>query len=202
MKKLNPTLLVGSTIAIALSMIGTAISSLGLSEEAIRLALRETARLSLLLFLVIFIASPLQSLSQNKASKWLMLHRRYLGISFGASHLIHLALIVWLILAYSDGGLLNIAPLSSYIVGVIAYAFILVMLITSNNQSIKYLGYKRWKQLHSYGMYVLFFTFFITYAGLLEVDLAFYLPIVIGLIVAALLRISSSFKSTKKVRTA
>lgn len=198
MKKLNPIILVGSTVVIALVMTGLAMMSLGVTEDAIKLSLRETARLSLFLFLLVFVTAPLHQLLKNSATKWLMIHRRYLGISFGASHLIHLILIIWLIVGYSDGDLLSLAPLDTYLVGGIAYIFIIAMLITSNNHSITRLGHQRWKRLHRYGMNFIYFTFLISYAGLLEVDMAFYLPFLGLILLAALVRIFASVKNSKK----
>jgi sulfoxide reductase heme-binding subunit YedZ len=114
MKRANPNLLIGSTIAFSMVIVGITFLIFGLSEESLRLSLRETARISVAIFLLVFIASSFHQLSRSRISKWLMINRRYLGISFGASHLIHLALIVWLIYSYSSGNLLSIAPLNSY----------------------------------------------------------------------------------------
>jgi DMSO/TMAO reductase YedYZ heme-binding membrane subunit len=202
MKRANPNLLIGSTIAFSMVIVGITFLIFGLSEESLRLSLRETARISVAIFLLVFIASSFHQLSRSRISKWLMINRRYLGISFGASHLIHLALIVWLIYSYSSGNLLSIAPLNSYMVGGIGYIFIIAMLITSNNQSIKRLGRKRWKMLHTSGMYYLFLSFIMSFVDLLEKDFSFYLPLVLALVLAACIRLLAAFSNVKKVRVA
>jgi DMSO/TMAO reductase YedYZ heme-binding membrane subunit len=202
MKRANPNLLIGSTIAFSMVIVGITFLIFGLSEESLRLSLRETARISVAIFLLVFIASSFHQLSRSRISKWLMINRRYLGISFGASHLIHLALIVWLIYSYSSGNLLSIAPLNSYMVGGIGYIFIIAMLITSNNQSMKRLGRKRWKILHTSGMYYLFLSFIMSFVGLLEKDFSFYLPLVLALVLAACIRLLAVFSNVKKVRVA
>ena len=198
----NVNLLVGSTIAFSMAVFGITFSIFGLNEESLRLSLRGTARISLAIFFLVFIASSFHQLSRSRISKWLMINRRYLGISFGVSHLIHLVLIVWLIYSYSNGNLLSIAPLDSYIIGGIGYVFIIAMLITSNNQSIKRLGRKRWKMLHTSGMYYLFLSFIMSFIGLLEKDFSFYLPLVLALILAACIRLLAVFSNIKKVRAA
>lgn len=202
MKRANPNLLIGSTIAFSMVIVGITFSIFGLSEESLRLSLRETARISVAIFLLVFIASSFHQLSRSRISKWLMINRRYLGISFGASHLIHLVLIVWLIYSYSSGNLLSIAPLNSYMVGGIGYIFIIAMLITSNNQSMKRLGRKRWKMLHTSGMYYLFLSFIMSFVDLLEKDFSFYLPLVLALVLAACIRLLAAFSNVKKVRVA
>lgn len=203
MKKTSPSLILGLITAISLIVVGTTLSTLGLSEESMRLTLRETARISTLIFTLIFIASPFHKLIRNDTSKWLMVNRRYLGIGFGVSHLIHLALIICLISMYSNGEPLSMAPMTNYIVGGIGYLLIFAMLATSNNQSVKYLGHKRWKRLHTFGMYYLLLAFLSSYIGLLEKDFSFYVPIVLILALACLTRAFSFFSgSTKKARIA
>jgi sulfoxide reductase heme-binding subunit YedZ len=98
--------------------------------------------------------------------------------------------------------LLSIAPLNSYMVGGIGYIFIIAMLITSNNQSIKRLGRKRWKMLHTSGMYYLFLSFIMSFVDLLEKDFSFYLPLVLALVLAACIRLLAAFSNVKKVRVA
>lgn len=202
MKKANPYVLVGSTMVVCMTVVGLTFSMLGIDEASLRIALRETARISLLLFLLVFIASPLQRISKSSLSKYLMINRRYLGICFATSHFIHLALILSLIYLYSGGDLLSVAPLNSFIVGGIGYAFIIAMTLTSNNQSLKRLGPKRWKTLHRVGMYYLLVSFLASYAGLLEKDFLFYLPFVIALAFAMVIRLVAFMTTSKRLRTA
>lgn len=203
MNKTSPTWIIGLIGITSLIVVGITLSTLGVSEESLRLTLRETANISTLIFILIFIASPLHKLMKNDISKWVMVNRRYLGIGFGVSHLIHLALIIFLISMYSNGELLSIAPLTTYIVGGIGYLLIFAMLATSNNQSVKYLGHKHWKKLHTFGMYYLLLAFLSSYIGLLEKDFAFYAPIVLALALACLARVLAFIShSTKKARIA
>jgi len=196
MNKTRPALVIGTITLTSLFTIGSTLLAFGMSEESLRLTLRETARISTLIFILIFIASPVHKLMKNNLSRWLMVNRRYLGISFGISHIIHLGLILFLMLAYSNGELLKIASVTTYTVGGIGYALIFAMLATSNNRSVKYLGHKRWKTLHTFGMYYLLLAFLSSYIGLLEKDLFFYAPIVLSLVLACLIRAFAFFSNT------
>lgn len=201
MTKVNPYLFVGSITAIIIAMVVVTLMFTGINEDAVRLVIRETARTSLLLFLMTFMTRPFQKLLKNNLSKWLMINRRYLGISFGISHLIHMSLIIWLIITFAEGDWLSIAPLSSYIIGGIGYLFILAMLATSNDRAIKKLGRKRWKLLHTTGMYSLYLIFLVSYLGLIEVNQAFYLPIFALLIAAGGIRLYALRTRSRKAIT-
>lgn len=57
-------------------------------QEAVRLGIRLTARISLILFSIAFITSSLRFILKNKFSFW-MKKRRAVGLSFAFSHLLH-----------------------------------------------------------------------------------------------------------------
>lgn len=195
MNKRYPWLLIGFTASLSLLIVVGTFLTQGINEDALRLTLRETARISFVLFLIVFLTSPFYVLRKNSATLWLMQHRRYLGISFGVSHLIHLVLIVYLVVGYSQGNPNNIATIDTYLIGGLGYLFIIAMLITSNNQSVKYLGFKRWKLLHRSGMYFLFISFLMSFIGLLEKDLPFYLPFVMAMLLALSIRVTAFYKT-------
>ena len=66
----------------------------GWDAEGIRLVIRATARTSLVLFVLAFTASAMVELLPSDATRWQRRNRRYLGVSFAVSHLIHLIAIV------------------------------------------------------------------------------------------------------------
>jgi DMSO/TMAO reductase YedYZ heme-binding membrane subunit len=117
------------------------------SEESFRLMLRYTARIALLIYLVIFIARPLRQLSISATSKWLLKNRRYLGISFAAVMTVHLIYLVWL-----NG----VQPVFA---GMAAFALIYLMLVTSFDKPAAMLGPRRWRMLHKVGIYAIGFGF-------------------------------------------
>src|SRR5512143_359766 len=66
----------------------------GTGEEGVRAVIRHSAQTSILLFMAAYVASSLRPLWRTPVSKWLLANRRYVGLSYAASHTIHLAAIV------------------------------------------------------------------------------------------------------------
>src|SRR5919109_3608715 len=66
----------------------------GFEVDGVRMVIRFTARTSLLLFCLAFAAAALALLWPNAWTRWLRRNRRYLGLSFAASHAIHAVAIV------------------------------------------------------------------------------------------------------------
>src|SRR3569623_1476748 len=98
----------------------------GFEVDGIRMVIRFTARTSLLFFCLAFSAAALARLWPNAYTRWQRRNRRYLGLSFAASHAIHAVAII----AFA-----NMAPASfaeatspaSYIFGGIGYAVIIAL---------------------------------------------------------------------------
>jgi hypothetical protein len=61
----------------------------GPDVEATQLALRTTARMSFVWFMLAFVASPLAQLAPGPASAWLLRRRRAFGVIFGLSMTMH-----------------------------------------------------------------------------------------------------------------
>jgi DMSO/TMAO reductase YedYZ heme-binding membrane subunit len=112
-------------------------------EDSLGVTLRVSARLAILLYLLIFVARPLRDLSVNALSRSLIRNRRLIGIAFAAIMSAHLVLLIML-----NG-------FQAAIFGMIVYAFMYLMLITSFNKPTAALGPKRWKILHKTGLYVI-----------------------------------------------
>jgi DMSO/TMAO reductase YedYZ heme-binding membrane subunit len=132
----------------------------GAGEEGVRQVLRLTARTSGFLFLVAFVASALRKTWRNSATKWLVTNRRYVGVSFAASHAIHLMAIVALALIVPD----PYDPVT-LVMGGVGYGLILAMTLTSSDAAVSRMGLRRWKQLHTAGIYYLWVVFTFTFAG-------------------------------------
>jgi len=128
----------------------------GGDEAGIRLAIRTTARSSLLLFSAASAASALRRLWQVPATAWLLRNRRYLGVSFGVSHALH-ALGIALLAARFPAGF---APDPVTLVfGGLGYAFLAALVATSFDRSAAWLGRRRWRLLHATGVWVLSLVF-------------------------------------------
>ncbi|EFG9153081.1 hypothetical protein BL864_005536, partial [Escherichia coli] len=83
-------LLAGALMAMAVAIWAVG----GLDVEATRLVIRATARSSLLLFLLAFVASSAVQLWPGEATRWLLRNRRYFGLAFAFSHGIHAVAII------------------------------------------------------------------------------------------------------------
>ena len=122
--------------------------------------LRATARTSLLLFLGVFLASTVRSRWPNRATEWLFDNRRYLGVSFATSHTVHFAAI--LALTRMSAGHPDPVVL---LLGGLGYLFILAMVATSFDATAALLGARRWKRLHTAGIFYVWTVFVLTYLG-------------------------------------
>lgn len=149
---------VGTSIAVILALILATIAIDGTGEEGIRAAIRLTARTSVLLFTAAFAASALRRLWQTGFTRWLRRRRRQVGLSFAASHGLHLLAIVALAVRFPDVFWPNTKTIT-LVVGGLGYVFVLLMALTSNDASVRLLGGRRWSALHTTGAYVLWFIF-------------------------------------------
>lgn len=164
MKKLFDGPRIAITVALVdLALVTALLFSREMDEPNLRIALRYTARLSLVLFLLAFSASTLVRMFPSGPTRWLMRNRRYVGLSFAASHIIHLGVILTFTGIVFDWDFLRANTLVTYFGGGLAYVFIFAMALTSNDRSVRMLG-RRWKQVHTVGIYYNFLIFFASYA--------------------------------------
>jgi DMSO/TMAO reductase YedYZ heme-binding membrane subunit len=143
-----------SFVAFATAVI---LAAAGAGERGMHLLLRTTALASLTFFLCAFVASPLHALRPGGAAEWLVDNRRYLGLSFAVSHFVHLVAIVELvrITARSPSAV-------TLVIGGIGYVLLFAMAATSSDAAIAWLGARRWRQLHSFGLHYLWGVFTLT----------------------------------------
>jgi hypothetical protein len=147
---------VGALTAIVLGLHGT-------GEDGMRALLRATARTSLALFLLAYLASTLRALVDRPLPRWLIRNRRYVGVSLAVSHLVHGVAIVGLSRATA-------APPASgtLVAGGLAYGLLAAMVATSFDRSAAWLGPRAWNRLHRTGIHYLWFIFAFTFAGTLS----------------------------------
>ncbi len=155
----------------------------GINEPSMRLAIRATARTSCILFIAAFVAAPLQQIWRNSFTQWLRRNRRYLGVSFAVSHGFH-AIAIFGLAIVTSGDSYQSDP-----GGMLGYLFIVAMTLTSFNRTAAWLGQRPWQILHTVGMYYLWLAFLIAFSGRLSESILLYLPIVILLILAIMLRL-------------
>ena len=130
--------------------------------EGVRMVIRFTARSSLLLFCLAFSAAALARLWPNAWTRWQRRNRRYLGLSFAASHAIHAVAIV-AFAKMDPAGFAEATSAASYIFGGIGYAFIVALTATSFDRTAAILGRRAWRGLHLVGGYYLLVQFTISF---------------------------------------
>src|SRR5215475_9976387 len=136
----------------------------GLEVEGVRMAIRFTARTSLLFFCLAFSAGALARLWPNAWTRWQRRNRRYLGVTFAASHALH-AIAIAFFAIMDPAGYAAATSASSYIFGGIGYAFIIAMTATSFDHTAAALGPRAWRALHLVGGYYLLFQFMMVSFG-------------------------------------
>jgi len=153
-------LLIGSLLLLAIA---------GVGEAGVRSWIRATARASIALFLMAFVARPLRQLWLSDASAWLLANRRYLGVSAALAQLLHGVAIVWLALGWPDP---EPTDLTGLIGGGLGFALYFAMGLTSSRAAVAALGKRVWKALHIAGAYWIWFIFALTNWGNVEYALS------------------------------
>jgi DMSO/TMAO reductase YedYZ heme-binding membrane subunit len=159
----------GPTLTLALGtalvvMAGLVLETNGIDEPGVRALIRATARSSVLLFVLAFVARPLREVWRHDSSGWLLRNRRYVGLGFAISHALHGLALVWFATAHPEAYRADVAT-STVVLGGIGFAFAAAMAATSNDASVRALGRRRWQGLHRTGIWWLFGVFFATFAG-------------------------------------
>lgn len=164
--------------------------------EGIRLVIRATARTSLILFVLAFTASAMTALAPNAATRWQRQNRRYLGVSFAVSHLIHLCAI--LSLAAVDRSLFwQLTNIMTILLAGAAYLFIAAMAATSFDRSAAWLGPRNWRRLHLIGGWYIWVSFAVAVGKRVPFD-SFYWPMAVLLLAAAAVRLIAMFQRGRK----
>jgi sulfoxide reductase heme-binding subunit YedZ len=151
--------IVGWSSLLIVALVAAVLAVRGDGDVGLRTVIRTTAFTSLLLFSGAFTASSLHQAWPSPSTRWLLQNRRYLGVSFAASHFVHLAAIV---------ALASTAPTfrlqaSTAILGGLAYVFIVAMTATSFDRTAAWLGPRAWRALHRTGVYYIWLIFLLTY---------------------------------------
>lgn len=128
------------------------------TEQAWRSAVRLTARTSALLFLMAFCADAMTTLWPSEFTRWMRANRRYIGLSFAASHTIH-AYTFLSLAGLSETLSRQVLHSDTVIVPSIGYFFIFALAVTSSNWAQAQLGMRWWRRLHFVGTHFLWLLF-------------------------------------------
>jgi methionine sulfoxide reductase heme-binding subunit len=154
--------------------------------EGIRMVVRFTARTSLVFFCLAFGAAAMAKLWPNAWTRWQRRNRRYLGVTFAASHGLH-ALAIAAFAVMDPASYAAATSIASYIFGGIGYAFIVAMTATSFDRAASALGARASRILHLTGGYYLLVQFSISF-GKRVPDMPLYALFLIPLLAVFALR--------------
>lgn len=118
-------------------------------DSRIGLVLRLTARLALVVYVVVFVGRPLRRLCPNRFTTSLLRNRPYIGLALASVMTVHLAIIGWrfiFVLGEWPGWVELLA-------GGIAYTLLYLMAITTFPAPARALGWRNWGRLHKTGLY-------------------------------------------------
>ena len=171
---------------------------LGTGPLGIRQALRLTARMSLLLFLMAFIARPLHYLRPSSLSAWLLRNRKDIGIAFGLGLTAHILLIAWLLFSSASWMPAPVTMLD-ILIGGPGLVIVIAMTISSRAAIRKRMGRALWSSLHTFGQYLVWFIFTACLINSFSTKSPphpawHYLPFIIALWLAMALRILASLR--------
>lgn len=188
MRSLRGWTLTGMVVAGLIAWAALVFGVLGWNEPALRLVVRGTARTAVVLFMLAFGAAALRTLWPSAPARWLRSNRRYLGVGFAAAHYLHLGGLVALAIAFPDP---FVQELDVTIAGgVLAYAFIGAMALTSFDRTAAWLGPKRWRVLHTVGGYYVWVVFARAYITRAVEDV-YFVPFALALVGVLGLRIAA-----------
>lgn len=156
--------------------------------EGARRLIRLTARLSLVLFLLAFIASAWWQRWPGAWSAALMGRRRQVGLLFATSHACH-AVGIACLAAWADPSLwTQLTPDVSRWIGGAGYVAIVLMAGTSFDAAVRWLGRPRWQALHRACAHVIWLVFVLSCLKRVGAAPVYALPLAL-LIGAMLLRL-------------
>jgi hypothetical protein len=139
------------SIAVIITMLGLDLSR----AESVSSMIQFTVRCSVPWLYLAFAASSIYALFPGQASRWLLRNRKIIGLCFAAGMAWQLLFIVWLVSVHSDYFINEVYVLRDAIEGVLGYAFLIAMTLTSFKAGRKLVTPKQWKFLHKSGIYFL-----------------------------------------------
>jgi sulfoxide reductase heme-binding subunit YedZ len=161
----------------------------GWNAEGAGAAARYTARFAFPIFVLAWSASALATLWPGGWRRVLLRRRRAIGLSFAAAHGVHFAALLIAVLLFASH------PSSKTVYGGgFGYVMIAVMALTSNDWSVRKLGPRNWKALHTFGALTIAVIFAVSYLGRLEDKPWLAIPTLALLGLAVLLKFAAWMK--------
>jgi sulfoxide reductase heme-binding subunit YedZ len=195
--------IVGWATLAVLAIVAAVLATAGTGAEGLGMAIRATARTSVVFFTAAFAASALRRRWPNGATAWMLRNRRPLGVSYAASHLIHLLLILT-VAGWTVHGFMTVRPMITIVGGGIAYVFLALMTLTSFDTTAAWLGPGRWRQLHVTAAYYNWFIFAQSFFGMVSKSMIYwpFAALVAGSMLFRWLPVSQAVSAPSVRRTA
>lgn len=170
-------------LAIVLVVGAMCAALLGLADPAAPPIVRWTARTSLVLFTLVYVARPSVQLWPSAVTKGLLARRKWLGLGFAASHTYHFAGIVGL--GWPDvGGFFARTPPNP--LGVAAYVALAAMTVTSIDRVRRSTNRRWWRGIHLTGVHLAWVVFIGSYAKRVDAQPLNVVPVVLLLGIGAI----------------
>jgi methionine sulfoxide reductase heme-binding subunit len=159
--------------------------------QSLQYAIRATARTSFVLFLAAFSAASFVKLWPSAPARTLVRERRYIGLSFAASQLLHAIALVIYIRTAPEAFWVGRTPATN-IPGSIGYLMILLLTVTSFAMPARLVGPVNWKRLHRVGVWILAVIFAGSFLTRVHQHVAYLVPGLV-MVAAMLLRVAARF---------
>lgn len=164
---------------------------------AARLIIRGTARSSLLLFLMAFVASAMAQVFPGWLTSWQRRNRRYLGLAFAVSHALHLVAIV-AFARLDPVAFWQVTNTSMVVTGGLAYLFIAAMAATSFDHAPALIGKRVWSLLHRAGAWYIWLSFAVAFGRRAAIHPAYW-PAMLLIAAALVIRIWAWVRMRRQV---
>jgi methionine sulfoxide reductase heme-binding subunit len=168
----------------------------GWNADSAGAAARYTARFSFLWFLAAWSAGALATLRPGGWRAVMLRRRRAIGLGFAAAHFVHLAALLIAVLLFGSQ-----ASAKTVYGGGAGYVFVALMALTSNNWSMRALGSRNWKLLHTLGALTIAVIFAVSYLGRVEDKPWLAIPALTLLGGVVLLKLAASLKTARTARS-
>lgn len=193
----TPMIIAVSTLAAAaIATLGFVLEG-GWTADGAAAAGRLTARFSFFWFITAWSASALAKLWPGGWRGVLLRRRRAVGLGFAAAHFVHLGALLIAVLVFATP-----RSLTTIYGGGFGYVMVALMALTSNDWSVRTLGPRNWKLLHTIGGIVIAAIFFTSYLGRLEDKPWLAIPTLALLGGAVLLKFAAWMKSALRAKPA
>jgi hypothetical protein len=123
------------------------------SAEGVSSMIQLSVRCAVPWLFLAFAASSLQVVFPGPFSRWLSRNRKIIGLCFAAAMAWQLTFILWLVGIHTEYYVNDVYVLSDVVEGVVGYAFLIAMVLTSFKFGRSLLSPRQWKLLHTSGIY-------------------------------------------------